>query len=266
MNTRYTKHLKSNWLAVHNNRKQRNNFSLRHKFSAVAGVDMTELCYMCDSVATSREHAPPKCIFPEKKDMGDGKDYRKNLTVVPSCDIHNLVKSADDLYLQLVLINGYFNNPLAEKQFITKLTRAFQRRPALLSAFHSTAKPVVVDGTETVAVTVDHSRFNVSMDHVIRALYFHTFDERLNAGLQIYSPLLLAMEEAQSERVNELTKNFCWAVRKHLSDKPKLGSNPEIFWYKIDHDIQKDVVCCEMRFYGGFDVFSSTRPKSRSNT
>lgn len=226
---------------------------------------MTELCYMCDSVATSREHAPPRCIFPEKKDMGDGRDYRKNLIVVPSCDTHNLEKSENDLYLQLVIVNGYFNNPLAEKQFSTKLSRAFQRRPALLSGFHSTAKPVAVDGTETVAVTVDQSRFNDSMDHVIRALYFHTFGERLDAGLQIHSPLMLAMEGAQAERVNELTKNFCWAVRQHLSDKPKLGSNPEIFWYKIDHARQKDIVCCEMRFYGGFDVFSSTRLKSTSN-
>ena len=26
-------------------------------------------CYMCDQRATTVEHAPPKCIFPEKKDV-----------------------------------------------------------------------------------------------------------------------------------------------------------------------------------------------------
>ena len=68
--------------------------------------------------------------------MGDGNDYRKNLITVPACDDHNLEKSHDDEYLHLIVIHGYFNNPLAQKQFKTKLTRAFSRRPALLAVFH----------------------------------------------------------------------------------------------------------------------------------
>ena len=37
-------------------------------------------CYKCDKEATGQEHIPPKCIFPERKDL-DG-DYRKNLITV----------------------------------------------------------------------------------------------------------------------------------------------------------------------------------------
>jgi hypothetical protein len=64
---------------------------------------------MCEMAATSREHVPPLCIFPEMKDMQDGTDYRQNLITVPACDAHNLKKSADDEYLQLILTHGYFN-------------------------------------------------------------------------------------------------------------------------------------------------------------
>lgn len=39
---------------------------------------MTDLCYMCDKPGASREHVPPRCIFPEQKDT-NGKDYRKGL-------------------------------------------------------------------------------------------------------------------------------------------------------------------------------------------
>src|SRR5207249_7535044 len=52
-------------------------------------------CYMCDRQATSHEHVPPKCIFPERKDT-DGQDLRAQLITVPSCDIHNSKKSKDD--------------------------------------------------------------------------------------------------------------------------------------------------------------------------
>jgi hypothetical protein len=53
---------------------------------------------MCDSLATSSEHVPPKCFFPEKKDLPREVDLRKNLFKVPSCDAHNSQKSHDDEY------------------------------------------------------------------------------------------------------------------------------------------------------------------------
>ena len=36
-----------------------------------------ETCYMCDEIATSKEHVPPKCIFPEKKDIGEDNFLRR---------------------------------------------------------------------------------------------------------------------------------------------------------------------------------------------
>lgn len=59
-------------------------------------------CYMCVSPATSREHVPPLCLFPESKDVG-GKDYRRNLITVPSCDEHNSKKESDDEFLMVSL-------------------------------------------------------------------------------------------------------------------------------------------------------------------
>ena len=212
---------------------------------------------MCNSKASSREHAPPLCLFPEEKDMSDGNDYRKNLITVPACDTHNLEKSNDDEYLHLLVINGYFNNPLAKKQFKSKLTRAFSRRPALLAAFHNDRTSVVVDGIETCAVTIDRERFERSIDMLVRALYFHVFGERLQMSLRIHTPLLIDMEGDEGEEVNELVKNYSLAVRTHLEPKEAIGENPDIFWFKIDHSPKRNLVSCHMQFYGGFDVFAT---------
>jgi hypothetical protein len=50
---------------------------------------------MCGAPATSLEHFPPLCIFPEMKKTQDGIDYRKVVITVPSCDAHNLENSTD---------------------------------------------------------------------------------------------------------------------------------------------------------------------------
>lgn len=218
---------------------------------------MKEHCYMCDAEAVSQEHAPPLCIFPEANDMQDGRDYRRNLITVPACDAHNLHKSKDDEYLRLLLVHGYFNNPLAEKQFKTKLVRAFTRRPALLAAFHSENNSVVVDGIPTEAVTIDRPRFDRSLEMVIRALYFAVFQERLAYPVRVHSPIFLDMESRDADRRNEMVRTFCLAVREHLRDAEVHGENPEIFWFKIKHRGPAHFVSCQMCFYGGFDVFAA---------
>jgi len=93
---------------------------------------MSDTCYFCGTAATSTEHVPPACLFPEKKDLHDDVNYRKNLITVPSCDEHNSHKSKDDEYIQLILVNGYFDNKAGQDHFNSKTVRAMSRRPAIL--------------------------------------------------------------------------------------------------------------------------------------
>src|SRR3989344_5164982 len=55
-------------------------------------LPMKKTCYACDQEATSKEHFPPKCFFPNR-----GKFLQ--LRTVPSCPKHNGNKSDDDLYV-----------------------------------------------------------------------------------------------------------------------------------------------------------------------
>src|SRR6266576_4429106 len=82
-------------------------------------------CYMCDKPATSHEHVPPKCIFPERKDTG-GEDLRDQLMTVPSCDEHNTRKSKDDEFLMVSLAGILGNNSIGYRQKFTKVNRAIR--------------------------------------------------------------------------------------------------------------------------------------------
>src|ERR1700689_4236746 len=90
-----------------------------------------ESCYMCDVAATSREHVPAACFFPEQKDLPAGVDLRRNLFTVPSCDVHNSHKSEDDQYLWLVMMAVRGLNETGELMASTKGLRSINERPAV---------------------------------------------------------------------------------------------------------------------------------------
>ena len=90
---------------------------------------------MCDEVATSREHVPALCFFPEAKDLLPGaEDMRRNLFTVPSCDAHNSKKSKDDQYLWHIVTMVQGLNECGQNMVRTKVMRAIRRRPALVGS------------------------------------------------------------------------------------------------------------------------------------
>ena len=83
-------------------------------------------CYSCAELATTQEHVPPKCLFPEKKDS-ENLDYRKNLIRVPSCELHNNRFHLDDEFLMIVLAHCHRQNEAGELHKSTKVDRAIER-------------------------------------------------------------------------------------------------------------------------------------------
>ena len=222
---------------------------------------MTDTCYFCGSAATSPEHVPPACLFPEKKDLDEGVDYRKNLITVPSCDEHNSHKSKDDEYVQLILVNGYFNNKAGQNHFSSKIVRAMSRRPALLAALYAGADPVTVDGVPTVAVTIDRERFNRALERIVQGLCVKFFGERWPKEFEIHTPVLLAMDEPDADKVNSLVTGLSKSIIGCLDGVVKQGENQDIFWCQLLVDKAKDRLLCRMVFYGGFDVFAISDPR-----
>jgi len=77
---------------------------------------------MCSEIASSREHVPPMCLFPEEKDIKTSM-FRKNLITVPSCTLHNSKKSKDDEFLMACVAGIVGNNFLGYFHTHTKIKR-----------------------------------------------------------------------------------------------------------------------------------------------
>ena len=81
---------------------------------------------MCTAEATTKEHVPPLCLFPEQKDM-QGRDFRINLTKVPSCEEHNNNFSKDDEFLMVSIAGIIGNNSIGYQHKFGKVNRAIKR-------------------------------------------------------------------------------------------------------------------------------------------
>ena len=136
------------------------------------------ICYYCGLEANTAEHVPPQGIFPRQKDSPDGKDFRKQLIRVPSCEDHNTHKSVEDDYLLYVLTMSLPSNAVAKHQFLTKIMRAIQRRPKLVERLLTETQKVVVRDTvadtweKTTALRPEESRLIGMFTCIGKGLYF----------------------------------------------------------------------------------------------
>jgi hypothetical protein len=208
-------------------------------------------CYMCDRTATSSEHAPPRCIFPEQKDLPPGVDYRKNLIKVPSCDEHNTQKSKEDEYLLYILPATIGSNAIGLNQFLTKVQRAIHRKPLLSKKLSKDQLAVAVHDIvndiwfNAVAVNIDIERVQTILEKCVRAIYFHHTKKKHLGAVDL--KLNFCLELNNVARNDSIDAYFSVAT-KLLLNYPDYGDNPDVFTYKI---VESDIgTLIELRFYG----------------
>ncbi len=138
-------------------------------------------CYCCEQIATTSDHIPPKCFFPEKKYLPNGSsDYRSDLITVPSCTEHNNLRSKDDEYTAAVIAMNS-ESELSSSIFKSKWVKTLSRREGVLGKrIFSTAEPVKVVSVknglfilyETLVISYEIERINRVIESIARALYY----------------------------------------------------------------------------------------------
>ena len=206
-------------------------------------------CYMCESTVTTTEHAPPKCFFPATRDVG--VDLRVGLITVPSCAEHNTSRSKDDEYAMIFVVTHFETNSLARDQFSTKCIRSLRRSPAFTTRVLTRPRDVRVGGQPSVVVEVDRRRFDGVMECTCRALFYHERQRKLLDPLFVWSP---AFRHSNLEPdVDEATLAF--TVRRVLQDRPRVGRNPDAFWYQSVED-PSGITAFRLMFYQGCSVYA----------
>jgi len=230
---------------------------------------MKQTCYMCDKEATSYEHVPPKCLFPERKDLPEGISLRKELIKVPSCDLHNISKSMDDEYLLYMLCMNIANNAVAFRHFATKIMRAYERKPKLMrSIIKENHEVIAVDrnGTafNTLMVKADMARIHKCFNQIARALYFHEFKEKFRGQCKFLHDFTIKEPAKFTILVKEGDKerSVLEHVKRYFMKLNHKGSNPSVFRYLFDEPDERGLIALSMQFYGGSHAFIAFIPKA----
>jgi hypothetical protein len=209
---------------------------------------------MCEELATSVEHVPPKCLFPEKKDLREGMDLRKHLLKVPACDAHNSKKSHNDEYFLYVLTGMFQINKVGRNQYNSKIRRAIKRNPSLLKKLATTAMPVKVTDplsgsmVDSVALKFDEDRVNIIFDRLSRAIYYHHYKEKWLGRVKYQAEFLFATVDP-SDELNLRIKAISKAADGWFSRAIYYGENPEVFKYQAVE--AKDSRKMRLHFYEG---------------
>jgi hypothetical protein len=212
-------------------------------------------CYACAQLATSREHVPPRCIFPKKKDLPDGDDLRKQLITVPSCDAHNLQKSGDDEYLMYVLAMTLPANTVGLNHFSTKVVRAIRENPALIQKLLNGSQPIVLEDPDgelfdSHAVQIDGARLETSFNSIALGLYLHEFGIAWGGDLRVQADFLVYIDP-QSEERNAEIQALAAAADELFRNIPQRGENPEVFFYQVKDAKPLADTLLRMTFYRG---------------
>ncbi len=203
-------------------------------------------CYMCDNEATSVEHAPPRCLFPRQRDLPSGVDLRNQLITVPACEEHNQQRSSNDEYLLYTLVINIASNEIAQNHFFAGITRGINNNPSLIRRFTRDGVPVITEDTKTgkvensIAVNIEYDRFKESIDNLVRAIYFHHFNQKLLADITtIQSEFMLRTLDPEQAHINDMITEISRVSDLFFADSEYHGNNPEVFKYQIDEDEQE---------------------------
>lgn len=225
-----------------------------------------ENCYMCDSPACSREHVPPRNLFPEAKDV-DGTNYRVNLITVPSCRIHNSAKSHDDEFLMVSLAGIVGNNSIGIQHRFGKVDRAIRRSSYQLleKIFRKKDQVSTINlkdnkFIEIIWGTPNIDRLTKCFEHIARGLYFHHFHSKFSGNVTVYLGYL-SRHTRNSQEFDAMIKN---KIKKELDGSERYGDNPKVFFYQVTPQDKFGLFLFRLCFYGGLNVYVTFLPNEIS--
>ncbi|MCH1643260.1 hypothetical protein MJ257_24515, partial [Paenibacillus timonensis] len=214
------------------------------------------ICYWCGTEATSMEHVPPKCLFPEEKDVKDvlNKSYRNNLITVPSCNEHNMNKSNLDEYLMATLSGKVGNNFVAYVHTATKVSRSRMRNPKIIKVDKSAILKLKNKEFPVLWITVDTIKLRHSFEAITRALYFYENNEVFKGSCFVVSTLFDHEDDPKGTEFNKRSSALLESEQRHWKTELK-GSNPDIFTYQFSEVDGFKCQTLSMNFYEGTRVF-----------
>lgn len=206
---------------------------------------MSETCYWCGDLATSREHVPSAALFPPGKNI--------NLITVPSCPKHNEALTGLDEKFRM-FIQARESNADALNAFKDKTFRGLTRPEAkgMVAGLAAGSRRVVVNGAQTLALQVNPAEQNLYFEKIIRGLYFNLFKRPAVGRVVSISKDFIVPGFDYAELYN--------IIGPYLNDpnitKEGKTSNPDIFRYRYARveENGREAFATALLFYAGVEV------------
>jgi hypothetical protein len=209
---------------------------------------MREGCYNCGAPATSKEHAPPACFFPER--------YCEGLITVPSCDEHNTSLSKDVEYVRNVICGQRGTNLVASRVLETAKD-SYAKSPRLFNRTFSDVRTVVVDGEETGAFRIELPRFKRVIKAIAFAMYYHDFGITNEGDFDVFSTSLSSRSNLYHGKPDGYEN--LRSVLESTFFKSMPVPQPKVFKYAMSRP-GEDQIHYRFEFYEAFAVFALTLP------
>jgi hypothetical protein len=146
-----------------------------------------------------------------------------------------------------------------------KILRALKKRPNLLSIYKGETKHVFLNGQPTLAFKINRARIDRELDHIARGLYFHEFKHPWTKRITIHSPAKFALNRPDAQFINRITQNMASLGSMLFNRNPKKGDNPQVFWYQLYTDPDKNSLVVKMCFYQGVEIIALSDLKLKEN-
>jgi hypothetical protein len=202
-------------------------------------------CDLCGKTADSKEHVPPKGMFPEPRPS--------DLITVPSCEAHNKEYSMDDEYFIWFITTASAYSSSAMKVVDSKIVKAFKRK----SAYHRRIMSQLTDVemvsdvglylTTTKAFKYEVGRVHRIIDKIVRALCYHE-----NKKNEVFPSNYQVRKFYFNPPLNE-------DLTQAIADAPgKMVANGD-FWYKYRFAIEDHyLMMWFLMFFGGTLILALT--------
>lgn len=231
-------------------------------------------CYCCEAIATTKDHIPPKCFFPEKKHLpSNSPDYRSQLVTVPACSAHNNSRSNDDEYTAAVIVMNS-QSDLAFSMFKSKWVQTLLRREGVLgkrifsaarNARVISRKNDVLIPNKTLAISYEMKRIERVIESIARALYYleSGYQEKWTDDCIIRSPNFLNRDLSYSQdaySLNQINQTFIHGEKHQELGITRKGTQPDIFYYQFFKSEDMNFII-RMVFYSDFTFLAFLKQK-----
>lgn len=104
----------------------------------------------------------------------------------------------------------------------------------------------------------ERNRFDKCIDHLVRALFFHTFHTKWQLPIVVTSPHFYSAIAEDRAVPHRPTQQAVAVSRVFLGREPVLGKNPEVFKYRIRHDQATGMFAFAGIVFDFFGIYSAS--------